>query len=165
MSGYLNTLLKILNERTFDAGEGSLRKVPLKLCVAASNEWPAPESAQELAALFDRFTLRKSLSPIRSQAGRKRLLWNRDHTPKVSVHLKPSDLESEQTAGLQSTVWLGGKIARCFLACPDWPPRFFFDFFRGGARFTSGPSDDGGFDELEEFWFRRSSRVAMRCSY
>ncbi|QVL33821.1 AAA family ATPase [Telmatocola sphagniphila] len=93
-SAILNTLLKILNERTFDAGEGSLRKVPLKLCVAASNEWPAPESAQELAALFDRFTLRKSLSPIRSQAGRKKLLWNREHTPKVSVHLKPTDLEA-----------------------------------------------------------------------
>jgi MoxR-like ATPase len=44
-SAILNVLLKILNERTFDAGDGILRNAPLRLCVAASNEWPAPETA------------------------------------------------------------------------------------------------------------------------
>ena len=39
-SAILNTLLKILNERTFDPGDGVVRTVPLKLCLAASNEWP-----------------------------------------------------------------------------------------------------------------------------
>jgi MoxR-like ATPase len=38
-SAILNTLLKILNERVYDAGDGVVRKVPLKLCVAAANEW------------------------------------------------------------------------------------------------------------------------------
>src|SRR3954466_16213511 len=36
-SAILNTLLKLLNERVYDAGEGVARPVPLKLCVAASN--------------------------------------------------------------------------------------------------------------------------------
>ena len=43
-SAILNTLLKILNERTFDAGDGVARKVPLRMCVGASNEWPSPEA-------------------------------------------------------------------------------------------------------------------------
>src|SRR3954447_26335223 len=38
-SAILNTLLRILNERTYDAGDGVVRRVPLKLCLAASNEW------------------------------------------------------------------------------------------------------------------------------
>src|SRR5947207_14927784 len=33
-SAILNTLLRILNERVFDAGDGTLVKVPLKICVA-----------------------------------------------------------------------------------------------------------------------------------
>ena len=74
-SAVLNTLLRILNERTFDAGDGVARPVPLKLCVAASNEWPSPETGKELAAVFDRFVLRKAVAPIRSAAGRARLLW------------------------------------------------------------------------------------------
>src|SRR5215210_822806 len=79
-SAILNTLLKILNERVYDAGDGVARKVPLKLCVAASNEWPSPDTGKELAALVDRFLLRKAVSPIRSRAGRERLLWTADHT-------------------------------------------------------------------------------------
>src|SRR5205814_10151184 len=47
-SAILNTLLRLLNERTFDAGDGVVREVPLKLCVAASNEWPSPDTGKEL---------------------------------------------------------------------------------------------------------------------
>lgn len=36
-SAILNTLLRVLNERTYDAGDGMARPVPLKLCLAASN--------------------------------------------------------------------------------------------------------------------------------
>jgi MoxR-like ATPase len=46
-SAILNTLLKLLNERTFDGGDGITRKCPLKLCVAASNEWPSPETLSD----------------------------------------------------------------------------------------------------------------------
>ena len=75
-SAILNSLLKILNERVYDPGDGISRPTPLRLCVAASNEWPAPETAKELSALFDRFMLRKSVSPIRTRDGRQRLLWS-----------------------------------------------------------------------------------------
>ena len=92
-SAILNTLLKILNERTYDAGDGVVRKVPLKLCVAASNEWPSPDTGKELSALFDRFVLRKAVSPIRSQTGRQKLLWARDHTPKLSATIAPAEVD------------------------------------------------------------------------
>lgn len=97
-SAILNTLLKLLNERTFDAGDGVSRKVPLKLCVAASNEWPNPETGKELGALFDRFVLRKTVRPIVSAAGRKRLLWDRDHTPKLTTTVTPAEIEQAQRA-------------------------------------------------------------------
>ncbi len=93
-SAILNTLLKILNEGLYDAGDGVARKVPLKLCVAASNEWPSPDTGKELTALFDRFCLRTAVSPIRSQAGRQRLLWARDHTPKFTSTITPAEVES-----------------------------------------------------------------------
>jgi MoxR-like ATPase len=92
-SAILNTLLKILNERTYDAGDGIARKVPLRMCIAASNEWPSPETGKELSALFDRFLLRRTVSPIRSQAGQQRLLWVRDHTPKLTTSITPEEVE------------------------------------------------------------------------
>ena len=91
-SAILNTLLKILNERVYDPGDG-VRPVPLRMCVGASNEWPSPETGKELAALFDRFLLRRAVAPIRSQAGQQRLLWVRDHTPKLSTFVSPEEVE------------------------------------------------------------------------
>ena len=91
-SAILNTLLKVLNERVFE-NDGAAVKVPLKLCVSASNEWPSPDSGKELTALLDRFLFRKSVRPIGSQAGRQRLLWHRDHTPKLSTTITPAEVE------------------------------------------------------------------------
>lgn len=91
-SAILNTLLKVLNERVFE-NDGGAVKVPLKLCVAASNEWPSPDSGKELTALLDRFLFRKSVRPIGSQAGRQRLLWHRDHTPKLTTTITPAEVE------------------------------------------------------------------------
>src|SRR4051794_2860397 len=100
-SAILNTLLKILNERVYNAGDGVARKVPLKLCVAASNEWPSPDTGKELAALMDRFLLRKTVAPIRSQPGRQRLLWTRDHAPKLSAEVTPVDVEEARQRSLR----------------------------------------------------------------
>jgi MoxR-like ATPase len=97
-SAILNCLLKILNERVYDAGDGVARRVPLKLCLAASNEWASPDTGKELAALADRFLLRKAVAPIRSHAGRQRLLWTRDHTPKLSTTVTPAEVEQARTA-------------------------------------------------------------------
>lgn len=100
-SAILNTLLRLLNERTFDAGEGPA-KVPLRLCVAASNEWPAAqEGGQELAAVFDRLLFRKAVRPIASAAGRQRLLWTRDHKPKLSTTITPAEIDQAHQEAME----------------------------------------------------------------
>jgi MoxR-like ATPase len=91
-SAILNVLLRLLNERAYEVGDGTTVQVPLKLAVAASNEWPSPETGKELAALFDRFVLRKSVRPILTAAGRQRLLWERDHTPTLSTRITPAEV-------------------------------------------------------------------------
>jgi MoxR-like ATPase len=103
-SAILNTLLKILNERVYDAGDGVARTVPLKLCVAASHEWASPDTGKELAALTDRFLLRRSVTPIRSRIERERLLWTADHTPKLSTTITPAEVEDARRAA-QSLPW------------------------------------------------------------
>jgi MoxR-like ATPase len=105
-SAVLNVMLKILNERVYDAGDGVLKKVPLKLCLGASNEWASPDTGKELAALSDRFTLRKTVSPIRSLAGRQKLLWTRDHAPKFSTTVSPAEVEQARRQAL-ALPWSG----------------------------------------------------------
>lgn len=74
-SAVLNTLLKILNEGTYKNGTTE-SKVPLRLCVAASNSWPNYEDGQaELGALFDRFLFRKKVDPIVTRKGKDKLLY------------------------------------------------------------------------------------------
>jgi MoxR-like ATPase len=97
-SAILNTMLRILNERAYDRGDGTLAPCPLKLCVAASNEWPNPDNGgKELAALFDRFLFRKAVRPIRSHRGRERLLFGGDHTPAIPDTLANHELQAART--------------------------------------------------------------------
>ncbi len=56
----LNTLLSVLNERTFRRGSTALA-VPLRVCVGAANHLPDDEM---LAAFSDRFLLRCFVSPV-----------------------------------------------------------------------------------------------------
>lgn len=56
----LNTLLGILNERIFRRGHTRMR-VPLRVCVGASNALPADDA---LAAFADRFLVRLFVEPI-----------------------------------------------------------------------------------------------------
>lgn len=99
-SAVLNTLLKILNERTFDPGDGVAVNCPLMLCLAASNEWPGgDDGGKELHALFDRFLFRKTVLPIRSRAGRARLLFGAaDHTPKFPDTISRDEVAAAQAA-------------------------------------------------------------------
>jgi MoxR-like ATPase len=100
-SAILNTLLRILNERVFENGDGTFTKVPLKLVVAAANEWQQQqEGGKELNALYDRFLLRRSVRPILSAAGRQRLLWERDHTPKLSTSITPAEVDQAHAEAL-----------------------------------------------------------------
>ena len=92
-SAILNSLLQILNERVYDRGHGIPQPVPLKFCLAASNEWPSLESGKELTALLDRFLLRKSVRPILTAGGRSRLLWERDHSPQLSRSITLAEID------------------------------------------------------------------------
>lgn len=88
----LNTFLRILQERKYDNG-GDLIDCPLKVCVAASNEWPSSDDASELSALFDRFLLRKLVKPVQSEKGIARLLWDE----KIEVNVPTTVTSSELT--------------------------------------------------------------------
>lgn len=100
-SAILNSLLRILNERQYDVGDGTLRPVPLKLCVAASNEWPQGEAgARELSALFDRFVFRKQVHQVRGHANKQNLWWGGDHTPTLSTKVTDAELQTASAAAL-----------------------------------------------------------------
>lgn len=87
----LNVLLKLLNEKTFDKGDGIARRVPLEICLGAANDWPSGDEGKSLGALVDRFMLRKSVLPISSAAGRQKLLWN-NQPPEFSTSLSAHEL-------------------------------------------------------------------------
>lgn len=91
-SAILNTLLTILNEHQYDNG-GTRQDCPLRLAIAASNEWPGDNGeGQELGALFDRFVIRCHVKPIGTQSGLNRLLW--DSLPmQLSTTLDAQELE------------------------------------------------------------------------
>lgn len=85
-SSILNALLTILNEGEFDNG-GTRGKVPLKLCVGASNEFPADDS---LNALRDRFLLCHWVSPIKNRSAKRALFFGGGK--KVAAKLSPADV-------------------------------------------------------------------------
>jgi MoxR-like ATPase len=99
----LNVLLKLLNEKTFDKGDGVVRRVPLEICLGAANDWPSGDEGKSLGALVDRFMLRKSVAPISSAAGRQKLLWN-NCAPEFSTSLTPSELTAARLDA-QGLVW------------------------------------------------------------
>jgi len=67
----LNTLLTIINERVFRNGDTEDR-VPLKGLIAASNETPPPN--QGLEALYDRFTMRIMVDPMKERSNFEALI-------------------------------------------------------------------------------------------
>jgi len=92
-SAILNTMLKVLNERTFRNGSMGVTKCPLRFCVAASNEWPGGEGQDSLAALFDRFVIRSKVAPIATMSGMEKLLFSDNLTPEFNDHLTLEELD------------------------------------------------------------------------
>jgi MoxR-like ATPase len=79
----LNTLLAILNERTFRRGHTSLQ-CPLRVCVGASNQLP---EERQLAAFADRFLVRIFVEPI-GDSGLEELLsagWSLGQGPETAL--------------------------------------------------------------------------------
>lgn len=99
-SAVLNTTLKILNEGTYRNGSNVIN-CPLKLCIAASNEWPT--EAKELGALFDRFLFRKSVTPVMGEDNIERLMFDTTLSPSLSTKLTIPELKAAQVECLQMT--------------------------------------------------------------
>jgi MoxR-like ATPase len=81
-SAILNSLLSSLNERTFVNG-GKRTRIPLELCIGASNELPADDS---LGALYDRFVARCWVSFIGDRDKLRALLVS-GSAPRVTAKL------------------------------------------------------------------------------
>ena len=87
----LNTLLGVLNERTFRRGHTEI-EVPLRVCVGASNGLPEDET---LAAFADRFLARMFVEPV-ADAQLEELLG-------AAGDLLPSPRRSPTYCGARST--------------------------------------------------------------
>ena len=94
-SAILNSLLTLLNERTFNNGKEVIN-TPIQSIVAATNSWPDEESLQAFA---DRFLFRPTVEFLKKPAS-KRLLdsWavGNEERPKVGVHLTLPELKALQ---------------------------------------------------------------------
>ena len=106
-SAILNTLLTLLQERTHDNG-GARVSCPLRLAIAASNEWPSSEEGQELGAVFDRFLIRRSVRPVSPQ-GRDRLLY--DALPPVPPCASLADIDAAAVAAAALPVSADARTA------------------------------------------------------
>ncbi len=87
-SAILNSLLTILNERTYDGGSGP-KPVPLMSMIAASNELP---EGPELAALYDRVLVRLEVHYISDDDAFRGMLIS----PGITIPLTKIDIVAEQ---------------------------------------------------------------------
>ncbi len=78
----LNTLLTLVNEKTFKNGD-MIQHVPLKVLMSASNEIPEPN--QGLDALYDRFILRLVVPPIQQAQNFHALLQAKPSAAKIEA--------------------------------------------------------------------------------
>jgi MoxR-like ATPase len=68
-SAILNSLLSLLNERTFNNGK-QVVNTPLQSIIAATNSWPQEESLQAFA---DRFLFRPTIEPLKKPTSKRML--------------------------------------------------------------------------------------------
>jgi MoxR-like ATPase len=84
-SAITTTILTAMEERKYKHGKQWI-DIPLRMTMAASNEWPVGEGYEGMSAMFDRFLVRKAVHPV-SPARRRRLLTESlpDCTPCLSL--------------------------------------------------------------------------------
>jgi len=100
----LNTLLNVMNERTFVDIDGRIYHVPLISLVAASNELP---QGDELAALYDRFLVKHFVQPLPSEKLKEAVKLNLSGRKPAKTTLDMADLDGiykEITSYMQSHV-------------------------------------------------------------
>lgn len=97
----LNTLLTIINERRFKNGR-YLEEVPLKAIIAASNEFPTPNSGLE--ALYDRFIVRLCVYPTKNKDNFHKVVSNNKVSSFVEVSQPLSNSEWEMLIELANGV-------------------------------------------------------------
>lgn len=88
-SAIVNHLLRALNERTFKDNGGKI-KLPLKMAIGASNEYPQGE---ETSAIFDRFNLKYETSYIEEDSNFMALLDSPDEDPIPNNTITLAELE------------------------------------------------------------------------
>lgn len=88
-SNIINILLTAMEERKYKHGKTWIN-IPLRMTMAASNEWPVGEGYEGMVAAFDRFLLRKSVRPV-SPARRPRLLY--EDLPTCKPILSNADID------------------------------------------------------------------------
>lgn len=96
-SAILNSLLTLLNERTFNNGKTTIN-TPIQSIIAATNSWPEEESLQAFA---DRFIFRPEVQFLVGKASKSILdSWalGFDKRPEVGVHLTLNELAELQSA-------------------------------------------------------------------
>ncbi len=97
-SAILNSLLTALNEGAFDNGTKGRIKIPLQMCIGASNE--LPEQNAGLEALFDRFVLRRDVRYIADEDNFRTLLRIKEHHRQnpLTATIDPADLKTLRDA-------------------------------------------------------------------
>ena len=88
----LNTLLTMINEKTFKNGD-VVEQTPLKALVAASNETPVEN--QGLEALYDRFIIRLIVGPITQKSNFEALINTKPTQAKIELSKKLQVTNSE----------------------------------------------------------------------
>lgn len=94
----LNTLLTMINEKTFKNGD-VIEQTPLKALVAASNETPVEN--QGLEALYDRFIIRLIVGPITQKSNFEALINTKPTKAKIEVPKKIQVTNSEWQSWLE----------------------------------------------------------------
>ncbi len=110
----LNTLLTIVNEKTFRNGN-SVSSVPMKLLIGASNELPA--EGEGLEALWDRFLVRMECGCVANEQNFYRILTeDNDESadePEIDDSLRISPEEYAQWQKDLRTIAIDNQVLEC----------------------------------------------------